>query len=90
MPPVEASDLVAYLVLQTSFLTAKQFKAYKGFGIIQPICVWLGKGGPCMEKRRKICSNWKSKLNVNSLMTVSIIIINYFRFVTHSVLMRHH
>ena len=43
-----------------------------------------------MEKRRKICSNWKSKLNVNSLMTVSIIIINYFRFVTHSVLTRHH
>ncbi len=31
MPPVEASDLVAYLVLTTSFLTAKQFKAYKGF-----------------------------------------------------------
>ena len=49
-----------------------------------------------MEKRRKIYSNWKSKLNINSLMTVSIIIIisivviNYFRFVTHSVLMRHH
>ena len=28
LPPVEASDIVAYLVLQTSFLT-KQFKAYK-------------------------------------------------------------
>ena len=29
-PPVEASDLVSYLVLQTSFLTAEQFKAHKG------------------------------------------------------------
>ncbi len=29
LPPVEASDIVSYLVLQTSFLTAKQFKAYK-------------------------------------------------------------
>ena len=29
LPPVEASDIVAYLVLQTSFLTTKQFKAYK-------------------------------------------------------------
>ena len=27
--PVEASDIVAYLVLQTSFLTTKQFKAHK-------------------------------------------------------------
>ena len=26
LPPVEASDIVAYLVLQTSFLTTKQFK----------------------------------------------------------------
>ena len=30
VPPVEACDLVAYLVLQTSFVTAKQFKARKG------------------------------------------------------------
>ena len=28
-PPVEASDIVAYLVLQTSFLTTKQFKTHK-------------------------------------------------------------
>ena len=30
LPDVDASDLVSYLVLQTSFLTAKQFKARKG------------------------------------------------------------
>lgn len=29
LPPVEASDIVAYLVLQTSFFTTKQFKAHK-------------------------------------------------------------
>ena len=28
-PPVEAADVVSYLVLQTSFITAKQFKARK-------------------------------------------------------------
>ena len=28
--PVEACDLVSYLVLQTSFITASQFKAHKG------------------------------------------------------------
>ena len=30
IPPVDASDLVSYLVLETSFVTAKQFKARKG------------------------------------------------------------
>ena len=30
VPPVDASDLVSYLVLETSFITAKQFKARKG------------------------------------------------------------
>ena len=27
LPPVDGSDIVSYLVLQTSFVTAKQFKA---------------------------------------------------------------
>ena len=29
VPPVDASDLVSYMVLETSFITAKQFKARK-------------------------------------------------------------
>ena len=29
LPPLCSGDLVSYLVLQTSYLTAKQFKAYK-------------------------------------------------------------
>ena len=28
-PPLDASDLVSYLVLQTNFITSKQFKAHK-------------------------------------------------------------
>ena len=30
VPPVDSSDIVSYLVLETSFLTAKLFKAPKG------------------------------------------------------------
>ena len=42
VPPVEAGDLVSYLVLQTSFLTAKQFKAYKGLeSYNQFVCGWV-------------------------------------------------
>ena len=29
VPPLEASDIVSYLILQTSFFTSKQFKARK-------------------------------------------------------------
>ena len=29
LPPVDASDIVSYLVLQTSFISAKQFKAHR-------------------------------------------------------------
>ena len=42
VPPVESSDLVSYMVLQTSFLTAKQFKAYKGLeSYNQFVCGWV-------------------------------------------------
>ncbi len=48
VPPVEACDLVAYLVLQTSYLTSKQFKARKSLeaynqftsGWIKEVKVW--------------------------------------------------
>ena len=29
LPPIEAMDLLSYLVLETSFYTKEQFKAYK-------------------------------------------------------------
>ena len=41
-PPVEAADIVSYLVLQTSFITAKQFKARKSLEAYnQFICGWV-------------------------------------------------
>ena len=33
LPPLEAADIVPYLVLQTSFITARQFKARKGLEV---------------------------------------------------------
>ena len=42
VPPVEASDLVAYLVLQTNFITAQQFKSYKSLEAYnQFVCGWV-------------------------------------------------
>ena len=42
VPPVDASDLGSYLVLQTSFLTAKQFKAHKSLeSYNQFVCGWV-------------------------------------------------
>ena len=42
LPPVEASDLVSYLVLQTSFLTPKQLKAHKSLEAYnQFVCGWV-------------------------------------------------
>ena len=41
-PPVDACDLVSYLVLQTIFVTAKQFKALKGLEAYnQFVCGWV-------------------------------------------------
>ena len=42
LPPVDASDIVLYLVLQTSFVTAKQFKVHKSMeGYNQFVCGWV-------------------------------------------------
>ena len=48
LPPVDAGDLVSYLVLQTSYITVKQFKAhnsmeaYKQFvsGWVKEVQTW--------------------------------------------------
>ena len=45
LPAVDGSDLVSYLVLQTSFVTAKQFKAHKSMEAYnQFVCGWVHKG----------------------------------------------
>ena len=42
VPPVSACDLISYLVLQTSFITSKQFKAYKSLEAYnQLVCGWV-------------------------------------------------
>lgn len=42
VPPVDASDLVSYLVLQTNFITAQQFKARKSLEAYnQFVCGWV-------------------------------------------------
>ena len=42
LPPVDSSDLVSYLVLQTSFATAKQFIAHKSMEAYnQFVCGWV-------------------------------------------------
>lgn len=32
LPPIESTDLLCYLVLETSFYTQKQFKAFRSLG----------------------------------------------------------
>lgn len=42
IPPVDACDLVLYLVFQTTFITAKQFKAHKGLQAYNHfVCGWV-------------------------------------------------
>ena len=42
LPAVDASDIASYLVLQTSFVTAKQFKAHQSMeGYNQFVCGWV-------------------------------------------------
>ena len=42
LPAVDGSDFVSYLVLQTSFVTAKQFKAHKSMEVYnQFLCSWV-------------------------------------------------
>ncbi len=63
VPPVEASDLVSYLVLQTSFITAKQFKAHKSLESYNQFVCGLDKRWKSLEKRRKISDNGSCKYN---------------------------
>ncbi len=52
LPPIEATDLVSYLVLQTSCVTAKQFKAHKSMeaynqfvsGWVKEVSAWIING----------------------------------------------
>ena len=61
-PPVDACDLVSYLVLQTSFVTAKQFKARKGLEAYkQFVCGWVKE-----IKTRKVADKYLTTGRVSS------------------------
>ena len=54
VPPVEACDLVSYLVLKTSFMTSAQFKARKGLEVYnQFVSGWIKE-----VNTRKICDKY--------------------------------
>ena len=54
VPPVEACDLVSYLVLKTSFMTSAQFKARKGLEAYnQFVSGWIKE-----VNTRKICDKY--------------------------------
>ena len=61
-PPVDVYDLVSYLVLQTSFVTAKQFKARKGLEAYnQFVCGWVKE-----IKTRKVADKYLTTGRVSS------------------------
>ncbi len=51
LPEVGVADLVSYLVLQTNFITAKQFKSHKSLeaynqfvsGLVKEVNAWKGQ-----------------------------------------------
>ena len=61
-PPVDACDLLSYLVLRTSFIyNNRTVRSKKRVRSIQSVCVWLGKRSYHVESCWKICYNWKGK-----------------------------
>lgn len=62
--PVDACDLVSYLVLQTSFITSEQFKARKGLQAYnQFVCGWVKD-----VNSQKICGKYLVTGRVSSLL----------------------
>ena len=47
-PQVEYPDIVNYLVLQTSWATKEQMKAYKSLEL-QLFCLWMGEVSVCQK-----------------------------------------
>ena len=60
-PTVDSSDLVSNLVLQTDFITAKQFKAHRSLEAYNQFVYRLGQKCTNMESSREICHHWTSE-----------------------------
>ena len=66
LPPVDASDIVSYLVLQTSFVTAKQFKAHKSIRIIYAAMTSAILSSYCQKLPSEARSRYIEKLQLIS------------------------
>ena len=70
MPPVEATELVSYLVLQTSFVTAQQFiRAHKSLESYNHfVCGWVKE----VRTWWILCDNRKGEFKKFAVETLSI------------------
>ena len=78
LPDADSSDLVSYLVLQTSYITAKQYKARKGLDAYnQFVCGWLKD-----VSTRKVCGKYLITARVSRLTSyfLSISVLAQYQF----------
>lgn len=69
VPPVEACNLVSYLVLKTSFITSAQFKARKGLEAHnQFVSGWIKE-----VNTRKICGKYLTMGRVAKFISKSLL-----------------
>ena len=59
VPPIDSSDLVSYLVFQTSLATAKYFKAHKSIKGFNQIPLQLGERCESLECEQQMLCYWK-------------------------------
>ena len=70
LPPVDGSDIVSYLVLQTSFVTAKQFKAHKSMEAYnQFVCGWVKDVQSWNAASKCIVTGKVNKPQINNALT---------------------
>ena len=69
LPPIDSTDLLSYLVLQTSYITAKQFKAHKSLeaynqfvsGWIKEVRAWDINNMSVITGRVRVAFNTRNK-----------------------------
>ena len=68
VPPVDACDLLSYLVLQTSFVTSKQFKARKRLEAYnQFVCGWVKEINTYKVFDKYVTTGRVSKFNITCI-----------------------
>lgn len=78
-PPVDACDLVSYLVLQTSFITSKQFKARKGLEAYnQFVCGWVKEIFTCKINEKYVITG-RVSVSIYKLVSVDPYIVYIYK-----------